>query len=211
MRYVGSKLWIAKYILPIILQDRTPDQLYIEPFCGGCNSMDKVDGLRLANDSNHYLIAMWRALQQEWIPPSEITEEQWRHVRYNRDLYHPALVAFVGIGCSFGAKWFEGYARGIGRNNVTYDYANSSKNVVLKQIKKLEGVVFTDFEFQDLPIQDFQGEAIIYCDPPYQNTVKYKDLINHDLFWKWGVERVSRHSMLLNLEYSQFFVPLSFP
>ena len=35
MKYLGSKNKIAKYILPIILKDRTEGQYYVEPFMGG--------------------------------------------------------------------------------------------------------------------------------------------------------------------------------
>ena len=56
MQYMGSKNRIAKEILPIILKNKTEEQVYVEPFCGGCNMIDKVEGKRIANDYNEYLI-----------------------------------------------------------------------------------------------------------------------------------------------------------
>ena len=47
MKYMGSKARIAKYILPIILKDRKEGQCYVEPFVGGANMIDKVDGQRI--------------------------------------------------------------------------------------------------------------------------------------------------------------------
>ena len=44
MKYMGSKSRIVDNILPII-QERLRDyniKTYIEPFCGGCNVIDKV-------------------------------------------------------------------------------------------------------------------------------------------------------------------------
>jgi len=35
MKYMGSKRRIAKYIIPIITKNLTPDRWYIEPFVGG--------------------------------------------------------------------------------------------------------------------------------------------------------------------------------
>ena len=35
MKYMGSKNRIAKYILPIMLKDRKPNQYWVEPFVGG--------------------------------------------------------------------------------------------------------------------------------------------------------------------------------
>jgi len=52
MKYMGSKSRIANDILPIILKDRKQDQYYVEPFCGGLNVIDKVDGNRIANDKS---------------------------------------------------------------------------------------------------------------------------------------------------------------
>ena len=59
MKYMGSKNRIAKYLLPIILKDRKEGQWYVEPFVGGANMIDKVDGNRIGADNNEYLIAMW--------------------------------------------------------------------------------------------------------------------------------------------------------
>ena len=44
MKYVGSKNKLAKYIVPILQKiiDSNGIQKYIEPFCGGCNVIDKI-------------------------------------------------------------------------------------------------------------------------------------------------------------------------
>jgi DNA adenine methylase len=75
MRYIGSKVKIAKYILPIILKDREPNQWYVEPFVGGANIIDKVEGNRIGGDSNEYLIEMWKALQNGWVPKDNYIKE----------------------------------------------------------------------------------------------------------------------------------------
>ena len=59
MKYIGSKNRHAKELLPIILKNRRDDQWYVEPFVGGFNMIDKVSGLRLANDSHSYLIELF--------------------------------------------------------------------------------------------------------------------------------------------------------
>jgi DNA adenine methylase len=83
---MGSKNRLAKYILPIILKNKKQNQVYVEPFCGGCNSMDKVTGcVRIANDINEYLIATFKAAQSGWIPPGLITEEQYKEIQNNKD------------------------------------------------------------------------------------------------------------------------------
>lgn len=56
MKYMGSKNRIAKYILPIILAERKPEQFWVEPFVGGANMIDKVEGNRIGADLNPYVI-----------------------------------------------------------------------------------------------------------------------------------------------------------
>jgi site-specific DNA-adenine methylase len=62
VKYMGSKSRFAKELLPIILTDRRPNQTYVEPFAGGMNVISLVESPRVANDSNYYLIEMWRLL-----------------------------------------------------------------------------------------------------------------------------------------------------
>ena len=61
MKYMGSKRRIWKHIAPIILNGRKENQYYVEPFCGGCNSIANVNGNRIASDINPYLMEMWIA------------------------------------------------------------------------------------------------------------------------------------------------------
>ena len=87
MKYMGSKARIAKHILPIILKDRKPDQLYYEPFTGGANLIDKVTGRRIGSDNNIYLISLLNALSNGWEPPREVSKEYFLEVKNNKDKY----------------------------------------------------------------------------------------------------------------------------
>lgn len=178
MQYLGSKNKIAKRILPVILEGRRPEQWYVEPFVGGCNSIDKVGGLRLGNDINLYLIEMWKALQVGWKPPEVVTKEEYYRVKENMTTEEPALVGFVGFLCSFGGKWFGGYAA----NSKGDNYAARGARVLLKQIEKLRGVVFTAKSYWEMYLPP---DSIVYCDPPYRNVTIYKYKIDHDYFWQW--------------------------
>ena len=62
MKYMGGKAKIANDIINIILKNRFDEQLYWEPFVGGCNLIDKISGKRMASDNNVYLIEMWKKL-----------------------------------------------------------------------------------------------------------------------------------------------------
>lgn len=83
---MGSKARFAKDLLPIILKDRKPNQVYLEPFAGGMKMTDKVDGMRIANDQHEELMAMWQALIYDgWDPPQSISEEEYRYNKYNQE------------------------------------------------------------------------------------------------------------------------------
>jgi len=179
MKYLGSKRRIAKYILPIILCDRQPDQYYVEPFCGGCNIIDGVENPRIANDSNKYLMSFCKALAEGWLPPKDISENLYNAIKANPNSFEDKLVGYVGFQLSFGAKWFGGYRRDkIGKRN----YAHEAYRNIIKQRNKLKGIEFFNVDYRELNIPE---NSIIYCDPPYANTTKYKDEFDHNQYWQW--------------------------
>ena len=75
---------------------------------------------------------MWKALQNGWIPPNDISEEEYKYIRENKN-ENMALTSFVGFGCSFAGKWFGGYAR----SNDKRNYAKMAKNSLNKKIINL--------------------------------------------------------------------------
>jgi len=199
MKYLGSKNRIAKHILPIILKDRKEGQFYVEPFCGGCNSLDKVTGNRVGNDSNEYLIAMFKALGSGWIPPEVVTEDLYGMVKSCPDGYNPWLVGFVGFCCSFGSKWFGGYARGKNSKGEPRNYASESKRYLLRQAPLLDGVIFHSGSYDSFPIP---SNSIIYCDPPYAGTTGYRDEFDHAKFWQWCREKKAEAHKVFVSEYN---------
>ena len=84
MKYMGSKSRISKYIIPII-QQRIKDyniKTYIEPFCGGCNIIDKIQcDTKIASDNHKYLIEMFKNLNRIQSLPEFITKEHYSDVR----------------------------------------------------------------------------------------------------------------------------------
>ena len=194
MKYMGSKNRIAKYLLPIILKDRKEGQWYVEPFVGGCNMIDKVDGLRMGNDRNEYLIAMWKALQNGWVPPEVVTELEYQEIKNNQDFYPKELVAYVGFAMSFGSKWWAGYAKN-GRGDR---YDAQGYNSMMKQLSKIKDVQFSSLSYFEMIIPQ---NSIIYCDPPYFSATRYKDKFYHDKFWQWCREKVRQGHWVFVSEY----------
>ena len=199
MKYMGNKRRIAKHILPIILENRQKDQWYVEPFVGAFGTMDKVTGNRLAADVNPYLIKLYQAVQLGWIPPDNITEEEYKAIKEDKGRYCSRLVGFVGFGCSFGGKFFGGYARGKNSKGEPRNYCNESKKSILKQAKNLKGIVIVESSYQDLYPPE---NSIIYCDPPYAGTTKYKGIeFDTDDFWDWCSDKAILDHRVFVSEY----------
>lgn len=114
MQYLGGKSKISKEIATLIdnnlTNERENERVFVSLFCGSCAIESKVNAdVKILNDKHPYLIAMWRALQDGWNPPEEISKEQYKYIKEHKD-EDMALSGFVGFGCSFGGKWFGGLA-----------------------------------------------------------------------------------------------------
>lgn len=198
MKYMGSKARIAKHILPIILKNRKPDQWYVEPFVGGANMIDKVDGDRIGADSNKYLIALLKQMSRYAYSSPYITKDEFVKIKENKGLYPDWIVGFAGFQLSFSAMWFGSYRRD---NQGKRDYADEAKRNVDKQAKNIKNVKFKLSSYDFLSIPD---DSVIYCDPPYQGTAKYKAVadFDHDKFWDWCREKTKEGHQVFISEYN---------
>jgi DNA adenine methylase len=180
MRYLGGKYKIRKQVAGY-LESVRDGRDYLEPFVGSASVLQEMSGTRTASDSNGALITMYRALQEGWTPPDDITEEMYAHYRKGQDENDP-LTAFIGIGCSFGGKWFGGYARG----GIKRNYAGEAKSSLIKLIPFIKGVHFNACLYSDYTPENM----LIYCDPPYEGTTGYGDIFDSLSFWnvmrKWS-------------------------
>lgn len=200
MKYMGSKNRIAKYILPIILKDRKPNQWYVEPFVWGANMIDKVDGNRIGWEFNEYIAEMWIYLQKWWIPNKEYSREQYYDIKNNSNNYPKNEVWYVGINCSYSWVWFWSYAGKTKTKIWTIrDYQDEAFRNTQSQIKLLKWVNFIHCSYKDLEIPE---NSIIYCDPPYEWTSQYKDKFNHEDFWKWCREKKQEWHTIFISEYN---------
>lgn len=182
MKYMGSKQLIAKYILPIILKDRIPGQLYVEPFIGGGNIFQYVNNPRVGLDCDKYVIQALLLIKDspELLPKcaDEISVEFYKNVK--KDVNH-FLHGYIGFACSFGGKYFGGRVKSSYPSHPS-DRVNSQYKASQKQSKLLQGSVILGRDFRSL--KNLKN-CIIYCDPPYANTTSYKTPFNHEIFWDY--------------------------
>lgn len=192
MQYFGGKARIAKEIVSVLNKYREKDQLFIEPFCGGINITCLMGDNVIANDRNIELIELYKSIQNGWIPPENVSEEDYENAKITTD---KKLKAFIGIGCSYSGKWFGGYARGQkGRN-----YAKNAKNSLLKKFKTLGKVDFISKNYDKIDCKD----ALIYCDPPYNETTKYKfGKFDSNKFWQWCRDMSKKGNTVIVSEYN---------
>lgn len=187
MKYMGSKARFSKEILPIILKDRTSEQWYVEPFAGGMNVICEVDGKRIANDKNKYLIAMWKGLVEGRERLNEIPKELYNRARveYNNATnvdFDDFTIGWIGWMASFNGRFFDGGYSGI---SETRNYIDEQIRNTLKQLPKLNGVDFFSFDYTQLYLPE---NSIVYCDIPYKGTKQYSTSKDFDyvLFWDWA-------------------------
>lgn len=162
LKYMGSKARIAKYILPIILKDREPNQYYVEPFVGGANIIDKVDGLRIGADINEDLINLLNGLKNEWIPKETYTKEDYINAKNGLNNC-PIETGYISINCSYSGKYWGRYAGKSETKQGLRDYTNEAYKNVTKQSKLIKDIMFIHSSYHELEIPN---NSIIYCDPP---------------------------------------------
>ena len=149
---MGSKNRIAKHILPIILKDRKENQYYVEPFVGGANMIDKVQGKRIGADINPYLIDALIAIRDCVVDlpknNKEFTEDDYKQLRKSDDYKYKG---YAGFAFSYSGKWLGGWRRdGLNKR----DYVNESYKNAINQSPLLQGVRLVNESYLYLQIPE---------------------------------------------------------
>ena len=189
MIYQGSKSRLAKYIVPII-NSYTKNKVFIDACCGGCNIIAnpkyKIEAKeKIAYDNNRCLIALLNKFKNDKPDFIDVSEQEYNNVKNNKDSYDDWYVGYVGFLSSFGAGFFNGYARDNTRNRTLGAYRGICKQD------------FSNIEIKQQDLFDLSAtNAVIYIDPPYKNTKKFKIPFDYDKFWDKAKE-LSRNNIVL--------------
>jgi DNA adenine methylase len=175
MQYHGGKARQAKRIGAYL--KTLGNGRYYEPFVGGGSVLAQVAehfNEVYASDIHPDLILMYQALQQGWVPPTEVSEAEYQRLRYAEP---SALRGFVGFACSFGGKWFGGYARG-----GTPNYAHTGVDSLMRKATHIRTATFRCRDYRQLSPA---ARDVIYCDPPYAKGAQLTQSRGFDsgLFW----------------------------
>ncbi len=190
MHYLGGKTRLAKKILPTIVSiAKQSSGYYYEPFMGGgsilqavCESDAFLPGRIHAGDVFEDLVLMWKALQVGWEPPQDVSEEFYAELKRAPS---SAIRGFVGIACSFGGKWFGGFARSPGhkRCHAAEAYRGTMRKAAALRKYRVKIAQRSYDQWQ------FEPFSVVYCDPPYLDTEEYdthEGTFDHARFWSWA-------------------------
>lgn len=182
VKYLGGKHRLGKKISDVLKKLCPPHKCkYIEPFCGGLGVFRHMtDYDCTASDIHPDIIALWKAIKNNTFkPPSnKITDVYYNKVK---NMKSPSpLKGFIGFLCSWNGMYFAGYAKYGEHRDVKQEALNDIKKIGEK-IKKKNVKIYQKSYNEYNP-----RNSLIYCDPPYKNTIGYSGTkeFDHNKFWK---------------------------
>lgn len=194
LRYVGGKYKLAKPLVNVIKSFVIGKSIYIEPFCGGLGTAVETKQLgiqRYYSDLNQDLVDLFISIQGGFVPPETVSEEQYYALKSSD---RSPLRTYVGYSCSFGGKFFGGYARDkTGKRDLTLE----SYRRFEKFRPYVDSIFFACHNFDCSPVT---AEALVYCDPPYKLTLGYGNSFNTDYFWS-VIREWSKKTIVLISEF----------
>ena len=205
MKYLGGKQRMAKHIVPFIQKELVTPGIthYYEPFLGAGSVFIavKTDKIKVGADICRPLMLLWEHVQSGGLLPEAITESEYIEARNGPESW---LQAFIGFGCSFGGKWFGGYARGKTNKGQPRNYAAEAKRSwEIRRDALLGNEVFVCLPFNHI-LDGGITNSVIYCDPPYAGTTRYDaaGAWNPTTFWAWAQQMAAQGNVVFVSEYS---------
>jgi DNA adenine methylase len=173
MQYLGGKARLGAHIVSAIFTDLSVNIVRLAvDLCSGAGGVtyrlaDRATRV-IAVETHAGLVAMHKAIQGGWIPPEQVSLEEYRAQRQAPP--NDPLSAFIEFGCSFAGKSWGGYARSNGKRWGT-SYAQGAKRALLKDTRaNIEHVCANAL----LWLPGDQLPDVVYADPPFEGTTGYR-------------------------------------
>ena len=126
------------------------------------------------------------------------TEKEYKYVRDHKQEFPDWYVGCYGFLTTFGSKFFGGWGRT--NKDSSGEVWNTRIPNFLKEHDSYQGIEFIcdDYLTFNVPSE----RCVIYCDPPYADTLKYhvKNFSKKD-FENWCIENSTTHSLFIS-EYN---------
>ncbi len=209
MQYLGGKSRGAKQIAEWVNATRDAGKPFWDPFCGGLSVSLALGGAGMISDANPALMSLYCAVRDGWDPPSSVSLQEYQEAKQLPD--SDPFKAFAGFACSFGGKWFGGYARSGTRN-----FAEGARRCLKRDIETLvlRGCTFECINFLD--VEPYDIGCTLYLDPPYRGTTGYRMPFDVERFdrqvLRWATFTdvfVSEYSFPHGVEVLRFNKPLA--
>lgn len=197
--YMGGKERLGREIAAIINKfiQAHGAQSYFEPFCGmGGVAQYIVCHLVLLSDANPSTLLLMRAMvsgKPHIQVPTSVTKQEWVALRNGR---HTVTRAVVGISTSFSGNMFSGF---IGNEKERTRRLGIASRTLARKIKLFRSspsrfrVTARARSYDTFSPRN----AVIYCDPPYENTRFYRGhKFCSKTFWE-VMERWAKHNVVL--------------
>lgn len=218
MRYCGSKKRYAKYIIPYLIGAiKNENTTFIDMCCGGCSIVSEMPHKKkIAVDNNEYLISLWNKLKQNVLNgfpcdgiPFDITEEQYYSIKecwLNKDGRWPNyMIGYVANALSYGSSWFNGFAKPNYNKSNKYgqpeNHCHEAYNSLKKQLLNFKFIENTNFICSSFENFEIPSDSVLYIDPPYIGTKKYKDDFPHEQFYEWCRKISKKNVKIFMSEY----------
>ena len=208
MKYIGSKAKIAKDIVPIIQKyiDDNNVELYIEPFVGGFNVIDKIKcNRRIGNDIDCLVIdlVIYCKNNPQLLNklPELPTKEHYYDVRDNPENYSNWYRSAILLFASYNARVYGGCYGAFAKtkDGTVRNYFQEAKRNFEKQLPLLKDI---EVHFGDYSHLHYEYEnAVIYCDIPYKDSIGYSTDFDYEQFYNWCEEQTKCGNIVLVSEY----------
>lgn len=209
MAYMGSKARIGKELYKVITGNHHTMRI-VEPFLGGGGMLRRTlesgfEGEIVTGDFNPNLTALFKALQQGWLPPETIpTREVWDEVMGEEKWEGTALKGFFFFAGAFRGTPKPKYnhaafvkeernAKGelIARESAWHSERRSLVRLQEVMFESAATITFVGGDYREYE-RFLDTRTAVYCDPPYAGTADYAgntgEDFDHAAFWE-TVER----------------------
>ena len=209
MKYIGSKAKYAAEIVPLLqdIIERYDVEQYVEPFVGGFNIIDKIEcDYRLGNDIDPLvcnLVEACRERPQLLDTLKTPTREEYYDVRDNPEKYAPWYRAAILLFASYNARVYGGCygATAKTKDGKERNYFEEAKANFKRQLPSLRNVLIGCCDYRDLRFP-IHKTVLIYCDPPYADSIGYGKEFDTAAFWEWCRRQSEAGHIVIVSEYN---------
>lgn len=200
MSYQGGKQKLGKRIYEVLdtIEEYFEDDNrlnYLEPFVGFCGVIkhfgDEGGRKLMGCDANKDIIAMWKATQRNWKPPTTCSKQKYERLKNSKQTHSgSAERGFIGVACSYSGIFYVGFRGTQTFRNNGKDRTVSSAAMTARSVNKIapmiKNVNFKVAKYQNLKPKNM----LIYCDPPYaSNDYQQSSFFDFDSEKFWEIMR----------------------